>query len=193
MIGEALAIGSTLVSLFGSPKSAAANKASDRYLAKRQSDLDNWYNQEYNSNFLDTAMGRSALQSLKTQYADQMKRVSQNNAITGASDEAKIGMADRASRSYADAINRLAGHGTYYKDAIRREYQGLKMNLDNLQQQNLANKSQNWSNLMNNSLNAGIGFAEASGNGAFDKWDNKLSEWFKNMKKVKANPSKLAG
>ena len=62
-IGAALAIGSGLISLYGNLKSAQANKRYDRYLSGRQSDLDRWYNEEYNIPFLDTAQGQAALQS----------------------------------------------------------------------------------------------------------------------------------
>jgi hypothetical protein len=37
------------------------------------------------------------------------------------------------------------------------------MNLDNLQQDNLARKSQNWNALMNNAMNLGIAGAELAG------------------------------
>lgn len=163
MIGTALAVGSSLVSLYGSLKSAEANKRYDQYLNKRLSDLDTWYNTEYNTPYLDTTEGKAALGSVRTYYGDAMKKVSQNNAITGASDEAKVATGDKVQRGLSDTIMRLAGYGTRYRDSVRREYQGLKFPLENLQQENLARKSQNWSNLMTNATNLGIAGSELTG------------------------------
>lgn len=166
-VGSAIALGSTLVSLIGSGAaavgSAGANKRYDKYLEGRLSDLDNWYNTEYNTPYLDTTSGRAALSSLRTYYGDAMKKVGQNSAITGASDEAKVATGDKVQRGLADSVMRLAGYGTQYKDSIRREYQGLKMGLENMQQDNLARKSESWNNLMSNSMKLGIGAAELFG------------------------------
>ena len=166
-VGSAIALGSTLVSLIGSGAaavgSAGANKRYDKYLEGRLSDLENWYNTEYNTPYLDTTSGKAAIGSLRTYYGDAMKKVGQNSAITGASDEAKVATGDKVQKGLADSVMRLAGYGTQYKDSIRREYQGLKMGLENMQQDNLARKSANWSNLMNNAMNLGIGAAELGG------------------------------
>ncbi len=167
-VGSAIALGSTLVSLIGSGAaaigSAGANKRYDRYLEGRLSDLNNWYNTEYNTPYLDTTSGRAALSSLRTYYGDAMKKVGQNSAITGASDEAKVATGDKVQRGLSDSVMRLAGYGTQYRDAIRREYMGQKMGLENLMQDNLARKSQNWNNLMSNAMNVGIGSSELFGN-----------------------------
>ena len=166
-VGSAIALGSTLVSLIGSGAaavgSAGANKRYDKYLEGRLSDLENWYNTEYNTPYLDTTSGKAAIGSLRTYYGDAMKKVGQNSAITGASDEAKVATGDKVQRGLADSVMRLAGYGTQYKDSIRREYQGQKMGLENMQQDNLARKSESWNNLMSNSMNAGIGAAELFG------------------------------
>lgn len=192
MIGTALAIGSGLVSLYGTMKNAAANQAQDRFLDKRQTDLDNWYNKEYNTNYLDTTQGRSAIGALRTHYDDVMKKVSQGNAISGASDEAKVATGDKVQRSFADQISRIAGYGTQYKDSIRREYQGLKMNLDNLEAENLARKSANWSNLVNNAANVAGGAITADGEGAFKGWDDKITNWWKNRNGAGVSSNPLA-
>lgn len=166
-VGSAIALGSTLVSLIGSGAaavgSAGANKRYDQYLEGRMSDLDKWYNTEYNTPYLDTTSGKAAIGSLRTYYGDAMKKVGQNSAITGASDEAKVATGDKVQKGLADSVMRLAGYGTQYKDSIRREYQGQKMGLENMQQDNLARKSANWSNLMSNAMNLGIGAAELGG------------------------------
>jgi len=136
MIGEVLAGISALSSLFGSLKSAGANRAIDRQLQKRQSELDTWYNKEYNMNYLDTDEAKSVSELLNRNRDQAMKKVDQRNAIKGASDEARVATAESINRNVGDNLTQLAGYGTRYKDSIRREYQGLKGNLDNLQHSN---------------------------------------------------------
>jgi len=181
MIGEVLAGISALSSLFGSLKSAGANRAIDRQLQKRQSELDTWYNKEYNMNYLDTEEAKSVAELLGRNRDQAMKKVDQSNAIKGASDETRVATADKINRSVGDELTQLAGYGTRYKDMIRREYQGLKSNLDDLEFQNLQNKSAQWSNFMNNSMTAGMGFSQAAGEGAFKGWE----DWWKNRQKGK--------
>lgn len=179
MIGAILGGISAASSLFGSLKSAQANKRMDNQLQRRQSELQSWYDKEYNTNYLDTAEAKGTLRVLSNNMKESMQKVDQGNAIQGASDEARVATADKAQRRYGDTVARIAGHGTQYKDAIRREYAGRKMNLDALQAQNLQQKSANWSNFANNALSAGVGFAEAGGSGSFDKWDGKLGSLFR--------------
>jgi hypothetical protein len=173
MIGEILAGLSTLGSLYGSLASARQNKLIDAQLQKRQSELDTWYNKEYNQNYLDTEEARSVLRILSNQRKEAMKKVDQGNAITGASDEARVATASKLNQSLGDQTARLAGQGTYRKYLTDRQYQSLKFGLDQMQLQNLQNKSQNWANFMSNAANAGLGFAETSGTGAFDTWENR--------------------
>jgi hypothetical protein len=53
--------------------------------------------------------------------------------------------------------------------------------------QNLQNKSAQWSNFSNNAMTAGMGFAEAAGEGAFKGWEDL---WIKSRK---ANILRKAG
>jgi hypothetical protein len=179
MIGEILAGVSALGSLYGSMRSAGANRNVTGFLNKRQSDLDAWYNREYNTNYLDTAEAKSTMQLLREQMRDQMKKVDQNSAIRGASDEARVAMADKLQENVGQNMTRLAGYGTRRKDMISRDYQRQKSYLDVLEAQDLQRKADQWSNFMNNSMNLGIGAAKAAGKGAFDDWDRKLVDLFR--------------
>lgn len=167
-IGLALGLASLVASGYGMYKNAKANKTADQQLANRQSELDSWYNKEYNMNYLDTEESKSTIKLLQNQMKEAMKKVDQNNAIRGASDEARVATADKLNTRLNDAVTKLAGYGTQYRDSIRREYQGLKGNLDNLQYQNLLGKSQNWANFSNNAMNTFGTAMEANSTGAFD-------------------------
>lgn len=163
MIGEILAGVSAISSLLGTFKSAQANSAIDADVSRQKSELQTWYDKEYNQNYLDTDEAKSTIQILRNQMAEQMKKVDQNNAIRGASDEARVATADRLNQRLGSNVTQLAGYGTRYKDSIRREYQGLNQNLNALNLGILQNKSQNWSNFGTNAMNLGIGAAELMG------------------------------
>ena len=168
MIGEILGGVSALASLFGSLKSARANQAIDSQLAKQRSELQTWYDREYHQPYLDTEEARSTMQILRNQAGEQMKKVDQNNAITGASDETRVATADKLNRGMANATTQLAGYGTRKKEYTNRLFQSLKQNLSQMELRNLENKSAQWSGFMQNATNAGIGFAQAGGSGAFE-------------------------
>jgi hypothetical protein len=187
MIGEILAGVSALGSLLGTFKSAQANQNIDKQIRQRQSELDTWYNKEYNTPWLETPEGKSLVTLMNNQRDQTMKKVDQNNAITGASDETRVATADKVNRGTADTLARAAGTGGRYNQQIlNRQYQGLKYGLDNLELQNLSNKNQQWGNFMNNAMNVGIGAAEATGGGAFNEWDNKLTGLWKKRKAMQA-------
>ena len=181
MIGTILAVASLAANAFGAKKSAQANKAIERQIANRESELETWYNKEYNQSYLDSAESKSAVTILRNQIREQMKKVDQNNAITGASDERRVATADKANQHYQDLISKLAGYGTRYKDSLRREYMYGKTGIENLELANLQGKSQNWSNLMSNASNVAGGAAEAEAGGAFKKWDDSILNWFSRL------------
>jgi len=178
MIGAVLAAGSTLASLYGSRKSAQANRNIDNDLARRNSELESWYTKEYNTPYLDTTEGKSTIQILRDNLMNRMKKVDQGNAIKGASDEMAVATADAGQKDFANNVTRLAGYGTQRQDQIGREYRGMKYNLANLGTEILQKKSQNWTDFMNNAANTAIGASKADSAGAFAKWDNKLKSWF---------------
>jgi hypothetical protein len=172
MIGEILGGVSAIASLLGSLGSAGANRRIDTQLAKQRSDLQTWYDREYNQNYLDTEEARSTIQILRDQAKEQMKKIDQSNAIKGASDEARVATADKLNRSVGQNVTQLAGLGTRKKESANRMFQILNQNQNALELQNLQNKSQNWSNFSNNAMNAGIGFAQAGGEGAFSSLED---------------------
>lgn len=174
MIGAIIAAASTLASLYGSLKSAQANKKADRQLQGRKEELQNWYDKEYNTNYLDTSAARGTLQVLRNKNKETMQKASQGNIIGGASDEKAVATADAVQRDFSNNVARLSAEGTARQDRIRGSYDAQRTSLDSLEAKNLQQKSQNWSNFSNNAMNTGIGAATAGGQGAFDKWDGKF-------------------
>lgn len=188
-IGAAIALASLAAAAFGAGKSAQANREADEQLRRRQNELDTWYTKEYNQNYLDTDESKSTMRILSNQLKDQLKKSDQAGIVRGASDEAKVATTGNLTRGLQDNITRLAGYGTRYKDSLRREYQGLKGNLDNIEWQNLLGKSANWSNLSSNAMNAASGAFQADATGAFKPWEEKIGSWFRGSKKKSSYPT----
>ena len=179
MIGGILGGLSFLGSLYGGLKSAQSNNAIDSKLAGQRSELQTWYDKEYNQNYMDTDEAKSTLQVLRNQMGQRMKAVDQNNAIRGASDEARVATVDKLQQGYSNAATQLAGYGTRKKEYANRLYQSLLQGQNAQELGQLQNKAGQWGNFMNNAANMGIGAAEAGGDGAFEDWDNKLTSLWK--------------
>lgn len=178
-LGTILTLASLASSAFGNAKSAQANKRIDNKLNADRRELDYWYDKEYNKNYFDTDQAKSVIGTLKDNFRDTVDATKGKAAVTGASNEAVVGAMDSAQKNYSNALMRLAGYGTDYRDSLRREYVTRNTGLNNLELANMENKSKNWSNFIGNALNASQGFAEAGANGAFDKADVFLKNLFK--------------
>jgi len=139
--------------LGGTAMSAAANKKYDKFLDKRQTKLDNWYNKEYNTNYLDTDEAKATMQILRNRLDEQQKASSQANAMRGASDEAALASVTEGQKVMADTGLGLAAKGTERKDNIQTSYMNQDYNLAGMKAQNMLNKSQNYSNLVSNAGN----------------------------------------
>ena len=186
MIGGILGGLSFLGSLYGGPKSAQSNNAIDSKLAGQRSELQTWYDKEYNQDYMDTAEAKSTLQVLRNQMGQRMKAVDQNNAIRGASDEARVATADKLQQGYSNAATQLAGYGTRKKEYANRLYQSLLQGQNAQELGQMQNKAQNWSNFLNNAYGMGVGAAQAGGDGAFEDLDNSLTGLFKKNKMKRA-------
>ena len=153
LAAQALATG---VGLAGS---AALNKRISGLMAQRQSDINSLFNRDYAQGFTDTEIGASMLRKIRDSYDMQVNQGDQSWASTGATSEAKIAARDKASQTYNDAVNRLAGYGTSYRDSLMRDYQAR---MDNLFQQQIglqSGKAQSYANIIANAGQLGGGLA----------------------------------
>lgn len=176
LIAGAISLGT---SIYGAVKNAKANKAREKEIGRRRDSLQDWYDKEYHQDYLDTSEARSSIRMMQEQMRDRKKATDQNNIVSGATDETKVATADKLNRNYGNTLTQLAGYGTRRKDALTQNYQAQQYNLDNIYFGLLGEKSQNWNNLSQNGMNAFSSVMAADSNGAFDKWDNSISGWFK--------------
>lgn len=130
--------------LFGLSKSSQANRKYDNYISGMTNKLDNWYNKESNTNYLDTEEAKAVLRRLQEEAKEISGDLESSAAVTGASAEKQVAMKDKLNKNYTGAATSLAGRGTQRKDNLRREYMGRQSMLDQLKLQSLLGKSQNW-------------------------------------------------
>lgn len=169
----ALAIGGALVgtgaSIFGKSKEAQARRKFDKWVTNQSNKLESWYAKEKNTDYLDTAEGKSISEGLKKTLKDQSKKRKEGAIKTGGSHEAEVASKEKAYESLGDSFRKLAGMGTQRKANLRREYMQQKSNLDNIKMGNMQGKANSWSTFANNAGSvAGNWIGVGAENGAFD-------------------------
>jgi len=130
--------------IFGQAKSAKANQKYDSYLKGMNSRLDNWYNKEYNTNYLDTEEAKAVIRQLLEQAKQANEDMASKSAVTGDSAEKQVAQKDKLNKNMAGAMTRMAGMGTQRKENVQNQYMNRLGQLDQLKLQNLNQKSQNW-------------------------------------------------
>jgi len=163
----------TLVSLaasaYGASQSAKQNRAIDEQIKRRRAELQAWFDKELGTGYLDTTSGKSAIKLLLENMRRQNEGLQNTAAITGASSEAVTGQKERFMENYTNAIAKMLGYDTERKDALRRDYMMQNAGVQDLELQNMAGKSQNWSNFMTNAANLGQAAITSQSMGASEK------------------------
>ncbi|MFI3262297.1 MAG: hypothetical protein R3Y26_05255 [Rikenellaceae bacterium] len=83
---------------------------------------DRWYNQNYNTDYLDTVEARSTLSTIREQNKKATDAVNNNIVSSNMSDEAKVAQASSLNKNYSNAVSSLAGYGTRRQDQITNTY-----------------------------------------------------------------------
>ena len=144
-------------------KAGIERKRYENQLQGRIDDLDQWFNTENSKDFLTTDIAQSSVRGLLGQQDRQTEALNNASAAGGATQEANIAAKGKLNENFADAIGRLLGYGTNYKQGLRQQYdyrlQSLYNPMDQLSQQ----KIQDWGNLSNNIAGAGQSVSMAAG------------------------------
>lgn len=113
---------SAVGSLAGGLSASSKQRKANADLERRRNEARLRFQQESNTDYLDTATARSAINVLRKQGDRQLDRLNTDAVRRGASDEAKVAAASRINENQADAISRLAGFGTQYQQQIKDRY-----------------------------------------------------------------------
>ena len=162
----AVGLGTSLLGgLFGGIGARKQARKAEQQLQQRKTDLNNWYSQAKNPDSLAPDAARSTLALLLRQNKRQMQALNNNAVKAGTSDEAKVAAAGRLNDSYADAVSRIAGMGTQYKDNLRRDYMNRADSLDNALFNTQMQKGQAMSDMVGTTSQAVGGLLSAYGLG----------------------------
>lgn len=144
-------------------KAGIERKRYENQLQGRIDDLNEWFNTENSRDFLTTDIAQSSIRGLLGQQDRQVQAINNAAASGGATQEANIAAKGKLNENFADAIGRLLGYGTNYKQGLRQQYdyrlQSLYQPMDQLSQ----SKIQDYANFQGNLANAGNSVSLAAG------------------------------
>lgn len=121
---------SALTSIFGGISANKKRREAEKQLAERQRRLDAWYHSETATPYLDRADSRAMLKRVRDYNADELRALNTDAVKSGATDEAKVAVANRLNRNYSQTVAQIAGLGEQHKDRIGREYRSRRESLD---------------------------------------------------------------
>ena len=112
-VGVGVGVGGMALSAF---KGAKAKKNQTALLEKQKQENDSDFNNNANKDFLQTNVAKDAQKQMADNLEESRKNNAGRTAVTGGSDELKVAMNTGASKTYNDAVSRLAGAGTSYQN-----------------------------------------------------------------------------
>lgn len=130
--------------LFGLSQSGKQQRSYDSYIKDMTNRVTSKYNQDYNTNYLDTDEAKSVLRLLTEKAKEVNDDQASSAAITGASAEKQVATKDKLNKNYTGAATQLAGYGTRRKEGIKNDYFNRMGQIDHLNLQGMMQKSQNW-------------------------------------------------
>lgn len=111
------------ISAIGSAAAGNAQKRKARHaLNERQAKLDAWRDRELGMSYLDRADSQAAQRMIKEALDENMKSLNSDAIKTGMTDEAKAAAASKMTKSYANAVSRIAGLGEQHRQRVQDIY-----------------------------------------------------------------------
>ncbi len=150
MIGLIAGAASLAGSIVSGISAANSSRAKSKILNQREEEIQQWYNQESNTDILDTSAVKSALSSQRKQHKEQQRKLSDSVVSRGLSDEAKVAYAAELNDDYANTISNVAAQGDRRDREIESSYRNEKNRLDNMRYEIQSAKSSAMSGLVDN-------------------------------------------
>jgi hypothetical protein len=169
--------------IIGAVASLATNVIGSHIANKRKAEAEKAYqdsvndqidelNTQINSDYLQSAEAQNALRKVTDSNTEAMRQLNTDAIRGGASDEAKIAMANKLSKGTADVVGDLAALGERKKDALRNERRGLQTKLaehkyaqdsDTSGISNIVSSISSAANVLGNAIGGGIGASAKGG------------------------------
>lgn len=152
-----------IISGVGSLASGIASGVAGRKAAKRNAKIidaaedraQNWYDQEYNSDFTQRSDAQAALNNAREILNDRYNKTQAAAAVTGATDESVAQQKEANNQVLTDVTSNIAERADAYKEQVRSNYENQLANID---QQRINNNNRT----AQNSAIAASGLASAA-------------------------------
>ena len=166
MWGAVISVAASLaMSALAKKKSADERKKMEGLYAERQQGIDTLFNEQYGQDFLDTDVAKSTVSELQSQMKEAAGAGENVAASTGQTAEGEIAQKGMLQEKYTEALNKLAGYGTQYKDNILGRYQNQLTDLFGGKVDMANARMDDWRNFASNVSGAGGNAAAAWGTG----------------------------
>ncbi|MDR0872839.1 MAG: hypothetical protein LBN27_05145 [Prevotellaceae bacterium] len=130
-------------------------KKMEKQLRQRQNEVENWYNKEYNSDYMQRADIQNVVRAMRNSQKEDNEELRSRAVIAGATPGAEAATRERSAKAMAGLYGNIAAQGQLHKDSIQDKYYARKEPLYNMLYQNMADKANNYNNLMYNGLKLG--------------------------------------
>ena len=136
-------IGSAVSGIAGGIAGRKARKRNEQILNAAQERAENWYDQEYNSDFTQRSDAQAALNNARQILNERYNRTQGAAAVTGATDESVAQQKEANNQVIADVTSNIAERADAYKEQVRANYENQMANIDQARINNNNRTAQN--------------------------------------------------
>ena len=123
MWGAVISVAASLaMSALAKKKSADERKKMEGLYDERETNINTLFNEQYGKDFLDTDVAKSTVSELQSQMKTAGESSENVAAATGQTAEGEIATKGVLQEKYTEALNKLTGYGTQYKDMQLNRY-----------------------------------------------------------------------
>ena len=123
-------VGSAVAGIVGGNATRKAAQRNAKILSEMEDRNKAWYEQQYNSNFLDRSDARAAINKTRELLNERYKNAEASAAVTGATDESLARQKEAANETVADVTANIAERADAYKEQVRANYEAQQDAID---------------------------------------------------------------
>lgn len=123
-------IGSAVSGIVSGNATRKAAKRNERILNKAQERSQNWYDKEYNADFLQRSDAQSAVNQARKILDERYRNAQGAAAVAGATDESVALQKQAANQTLADITGSIAERADQYKEQVRANYENQQNAID---------------------------------------------------------------
>lgn len=146
---------SAVAGIAGGIAGSKAAKRNSKILDAAEQRNKNWYEQEYNADFLQRSDAQSALNQARQILNERYKNAQGAAAVSGATDESVAAQKEANNKTLADVTSSIAERADAYKEQVRANYENTQSQIDQQRMNNNNQRAQNIATAATGLANAG--------------------------------------